>query len=200
MEIKNIIFDFGGVLVDWNPRYLYKDLFKNEEEMEYFLENICSPGWNEQQDAGRSLAEATNKLLEQFPEHKTMIRYYYDKWEVMLKGSIPENVKVLYQLKGKYRLFGLSNWSGETFPTAFKRFPFFQEFEGIVISGDEKMKKPEKKIYHLLLDRYQIRAENSVFIDDSLKNINVAKGIGFGTIHIDNGTVLEHELQKMNLL
>jgi 2-haloacid dehalogenase len=129
-----------------------------------------------------------------------MIRYYYDKWEVMLKGSIPENVKVLHQLKGKYRLFGLSNWSGETFPTAFKRFPFFQEFEGIVISGDEKMKKPDKEIYHLLLRRYQISAENSIFIDDNLVNINVAKEIGFGTVHFNNGTDLEYELQKMNLL
>ena len=200
MEIKNIVFDFGGVLVDWNPRYFYKDQNEDEAQMEFFLKNICSPEWNEKQDAGRSLAEATNILLEKFPEHETMIRYYYDEWEIMLKGSIPENVKVLHQLKGKYRLFGLSNWSGETFPTAFKRFPFFQEFEGIVISGDEKMKKPDKEIYHLLLRRYQISAENSIFIDDNLVNINVAKEIGFGTVHFNNGTDLEHELQKMNLL
>jgi len=200
MDIKNIVFDFGGVLVEWNPRYLYKKLFNNEEQMEDFLQNICTPDWNEQQDAGRSLSEATNLLVHKHPEHESMIRAYYDRWEEMLIDDISENVSVLNQLKGKYRLFGLSNWSGETFPTAFKRFPFFEEFEGIVISGDENMKKPDPEIYSLLLNRYQIEAENSIFIDDNADNIRVAKEIGFSTVHFNNGTDLEVELKKMNLL
>jgi len=200
MEIKNVVFDFGGVLIDWNPRYLYKELFEDEDQMEYFLQNVCTPDWNEEQDAGRTLEEATNILLEQFPEHEVMIRKYYDCWEEMIKSDIAANVMVLYQLKDNYRLFGLSNWSGETFPTAFKRFPFFQEFEGIVISGDEKMKKPDKEIYRLLLNRYQLQAEASVFIDDNAANIKVAQELGFGTVHINNGTDLASELRQMRIL
>jgi 2-haloacid dehalogenase len=200
MDIKNIVFDFGGVLVDWNPRYLYNKLFEDEEQMEFFLQSICTPDWNEQQDAGRSLTEATDLLVNKHPEHESMIRQYYDRWEEMLKDDISANVSVLNQLKGKYRLFGLSNWSGETFPAAFRRFPFFKEFEGIVISGDEKMKKPDPEIYHLLLSRYQIEAENSTFIDDNAENIRAAKEIGFSTVHFNQETDLEVELKKMNLL
>ncbi|MCB0374920.1 MAG: HAD family phosphatase, partial [Sinomicrobium sp.] len=99
MNIKNIVFDFGGVLVDWNPRYLYEQLFDDKEEMEYFLTHICSDAWNGQQDAGRSLTEGTRLLREQFPEHSAMIQRFYDNWEVMVKGDIPENTKLLPQLK-----------------------------------------------------------------------------------------------------
>ena len=200
MEIKNIIFDFGGVLVDWNPRYLYKNLFEDKLQMEYFLANICNEDWNLRQDAGRSLAEGTAELQKQFPEYESMIQYYYDKWEVMLKEEISQNVSLLYRLNKKYRLFGLTNWSGETFPVAFNRFSFFKEFEGIVVSGDEKMIKPDKEIFHLLLARYQLNAKDSIFIDDNIKNINTAKEIGFHTIHFNNGMDLENQFNQMNII
>jgi 2-haloacid dehalogenase len=198
--IKNIIFDFGGVLVDWNPRYLFRDLFDNEEEMDYFLENVCTHTWNEQQDAGRSLSIATRTLQKEFPEYEKMIQHYYDDWEIMLNGVIDENIQLLYQLKSDFRVFGLTNWSAETFPIAQKRFPFLNVFEGIVVSGIEKMKKPDKAIFSLLLDRYQLMAHESLFIDDNPQNISTAKEIGFKTIHFANGIRLENEFRALQLI
>ena len=198
MKIKNIVFDFGGVLVDWNPRYLFRDIFKDDEKMEYFLSNICTDSWNVQQDAGRTLAEGTKLLQSQFPEHSAMIQQFYDGWEVMLKDEIPENSRLLSQFdREKFRLFGLTNWSGETFPIALERFPFFSEFEGIVVSGDEKMIKPNKEIYLLLLDRYNLKAEDSIFIDDNFKNIEAANELGFQTIHVTENLNLESRLQEL---
>lgn len=198
--IKNIVFDFGGVLIDWNPRYLYKNLFDTIEEMEYFLENICTNSWNEQQDAGRSIIEATTSLQNEFPEYEKMIQHYYDNWEKMLNGGIEENVRLLALLKNNYKLLGLTNWSSETYPIAQRKFPFLQEFEGILVSGEEKMKKPDKEIFNLLLSRYQIKANESLFIDDSIKNIQVAKEIGFQTIHYTTITNLEDELKTLKLI
>ena len=201
MKIKNIIFDFGGVLVDWNPRYLFKDIFNDDEKMEYFLENICTDSWNVQQDAGRTLVEGTKILQEQFPEESEMIQKFYDGWEVMLKDEIPENSKLLSQFdRQKFRLFGLTNWSGETFPIALERFEFFKEFEGIVVSGDEKMIKPNKEIYLLLLERYNLKAEESIFIDDNFNNIVAANKLGFHTIHLAEDVNLENRLQELGLL
>lgn len=201
MRIENIVFDFGGVLVDWNPRYLYKDLFEDNQQMEDFLANVCTENWNLQQDAGRSLVEATTILQKQFPEHEAMIQKFYDDWEVMLKDQIPENTVLLNQLKEKkYRLFGLTNWSGETFPIALERFKFFNVFEGIIVSGDEKMIKPDREIYQLLLSRYKIKPEESVFIDDNMNNIIAAQKIGFHTIHFTEGVNLKHQFQKMGIL
>jgi 2-haloacid dehalogenase len=201
MQIKNIVFDFGGVLVDWNPRYLYKDLFSDPKEMEEFLGTVCTDSWNVQQDAGRSLAEGTKILLDQFPEHDEMIRQFYDGWEVMLRDEIPENTKLLSQFdKQKYRLFGLTNWSGETFPIALDRFEFFKEFEGIVVSGDEKMIKPDEAIFLLLLERYALNAEDSIFIDDNFNNIIAAKTLGFHTIHYTAEFSLEDRFKELGIL
>ncbi len=199
--IKNIVFDFGGVLVDWNPRYLFGKLFDKEEEMEYFLAEICNDEWNVQQDAGRSLTEATRILQNRHPEYKEMIGRYYDDWEVMLNDEIKENSKLIEVLKRKeYRLYGLTNWSGETFPIAYNRYHFFKEFDGIVVSGEEKLVKPDKRIFQLLLDRYGIDAADSLFIDDNIKNTLVAEEFGFKTIHFGAGVNLEKLLVGMGVL
>jgi len=200
MEIKNVVFDFGGVLVDWNPRYLYKTIFKDTSEMEYFLANICTGEWNTMQDAGRSLAEGTELLQKQFPEYHSLIGDFYGGWEQMLNGEISENVALLPRLKKKYKLLGLTNWSAETFPVALQLFPFFGQFEGIVVSGTEKMIKPDKAFFHVLLRRYRIKAEHSLFIDDTLKNIDAAKAMGFHTIHFHDGVNLEEQCKKMGVL
>lgn len=201
MKIKNIVFDFGGVLVDWNPRYLFKEIFNDDEKMEYFLRNICTESWNIQQDAGRSIAEGTKLLQKQFPEEREMIQKFYDGWEVMLKDEIHENTRLLDKFnKEKYRLFGLTNWSGETFPLALDRFDFFKEFEGIVVSGDEKIVKPYDEIYLLLLDRYKIKAEDSIFIDDNLNNIKAAINLGFHTIHYTEKVNLEDQFKQLGIL
>lgn len=200
MKIKNIVFDFGGVLVDWNPRYLYKSIFKNSEEMEFFLTHICSDEWNLQQDKGRSLSEGTEILQKKFPEYQDKIKLYYDQWEVMLLDQISENVKLLKPLKNNYQLFGLTNWSAETFPIALKRFSFFKEFDGIVVSGTEKMIKPDKAIFNLLLERYKIKATESIFIDDNILNIATAHELGFTTIHIHEKMSLENELRLNGII
>src|SRR5690606_32698088 len=167
MNIKNIVFDFGGVLMDWNPRYFFKDHFNDDEKMEYFLTHIAQPEWNEEQDRGRSLAEGTEIQIKKFPEWEKDIRAYYDNWTVMLKSDIPQNVEVLRKLsQTDYELFGLTNWSAETFPYALENYDFFQLFNGkIVVSGTEKLIKPDPKIWHVLLERYNIEAQESVFID-----------------------------------
>jgi len=200
MKIENVIFDFGGVLVEWNPRYLYRDYFENENEMEYFLQSVCTDEWNLQQDNGRSLAEGTRLLQAKFPEYHALIQLYYDKWEQMLKREYPETVAILYQLREKYKVYGLTNWSGETIGIAYKRYPFFKAFDGIVVSGDEKMVKPDKKIYHLLLDRYQLKPANTVFIDDNLLNVIAAKEIGLYAIHYKNPEQLREELSAIKAI
>ncbi|MBL3545994.1 HAD family hydrolase [Chryseobacterium sp. KMC2] len=201
MKIKNIIFDFGGVLMDWNPRYFFKDYFKDDEKMEYFLENIAQDEWNIEQDRGRSLSEGTEIQVKKFPEWEKEIRAFYDNWTVMLKSDIPQNVEILRKLKNTdYQLFGLTNWSEETFPYALENYDFFQIFEGkIVVSGTEKLIKPDPKIWHVLLERYNIHAEESVFIDDNSKNIEMAKTLGFMTIHVSPETNLELELAGLGV-
>lgn len=201
MKIKNIIFDFGGVLMDWNPRYFFKDYFKDDEKMEYFLENIAQDEWNIEQDRGRSLAEGTEIQVKKFPEWEKEIRAFYDNWTVMLKSDIPQNVEILRKLKNTdYHLFGLTNWSAETFPYALENYDFFQIFDGkIVVSGVEKLIKPDPKIWHVLLERYNIQANESVFIDDNSKNIEMAKSLGFNTIHVLQNTDLKQELANLGV-
>jgi len=200
MKIENIIFDLGGVLLDWNPRYFYRDHFQNEEEMEYFLTHICTEEWNKEQDKGRSLSEGTILLQKQHPEFHHEIELFYNRWESMLKGDFPQSVELLYKLKKKYRLYGLTNWSAETISIAYNRFPFFKEFDGIVVSGEEKMIKPDKKIYYLLLDRYNLKTEGTIFIDDNQQNIQAAQDIGILGIHFENANELNRKLSSMNVI
>jgi 2-haloacid dehalogenase len=199
-NINTIIFDFGGVLIDWNPRYMYRNEFEESSEMEYFLKEVCTDDWNLQQDKGRSLAEGTRILQDKFPKHTVKIQLYYDQWEKMIKGYIPQNVTLLQKLKEKYKLYGLTNWSAETFPIVFKRFSFFRLFDGIVISGEEKLIKPDKKIFERMLKRYHLEAKNALFIDDNINNIQAAKEIGFVTIHVTEKTNLKSELHILGLI
>ena len=199
-HINTIIFDFGGVLIDWNPRYMYRDEFEESSAMEQFLSEVCTDDWNLQQDKGRSLAEGTRILQDKFPQHAVKIQLYYDQWEKMVKGDIPQNVALLRQLKEKYKLYGLTNWSAETFPIVFKRYSFFTLFDGIVVSGEEKLIKPDKKIFERMLERYHLEAKDAVFIDDNIHNIQAAKELGFVTIHVQEKTDLKSELVALGLI
>jgi 2-haloacid dehalogenase len=200
MAVKNIIFDFGGVLIDWNPRYFYKEVFPDNDELEYFLKEICGPQFNMRHDAGSTFSELTKEFQELYPEYSNEINMYQKNWQLMIRGEISENTRLLNTLKSKYRLFGLTNWSAEAFPVIFPQYDFFKVFEGIVVSGEEKLVKPGKEIYELLLKRYGLEAIESLFIDDSLKNIDTARELGFNTIHINGTTNLEEELVKSGLL
>lgn len=200
MAIKNIVFDFGGVLIDWNPRYFYKSVFADESEMEYFLSEICSPQWSMKIDGGYSFSEAAKELQVQHPKYHSEIEMYLHNWEVMIGGEISEHTSLLEALKTKYRLFGLTNWSAEAFPIVFEQYPFFKSFEGIVVSGFEKMVKPNKDIFELLLDRYNLVASESLFVDDNLRNTETARELGFSIIHINGSYNLEEQLVRAGLL
>lgn len=198
--IDTIIFDFGGVLVDWNPRYVYRDYFADDEKMEWFLENICTDPWNLEQDRGRSLKEATEFLVREFPEWETEIRMYYGQWNTMLRDAIHETVEILFELKKKYKIYGLTNWSAETFPIALDRFEFFQVFDGILVSGKEKLIKPDEKIFERMMEKFDLKPENCLFIDDNLKNVEASRAFGIQTIHFKNPDELREELKKLEIL
>ena len=196
MTIKNVVFDFGGVLLDWNPRYFYRDIFKNDEKLEYFMKNIITPTWNSQMDRGRTFAECMQELAALNPDFDKEIMLYREGWEKMIKGVIPEGLKVFNAVKnsGKFKMYGLTNWSSETFPWAFNNFKFLQDLEGIVVSGEEKMVKPEKGIYLILLERYNLVPEETFFVDDNINNVEVALSRG---IHALQFTGTEENLEQI---
>lgn len=201
-EINTIIFDLGNVLIDWNPRYLYRKIFKTEEEITWFLDNICTSEWNDQQDAGRSFEEATQELLEKFPQYEIPIRAWYDRWKETISGPIHETVEILKHFKEKsnHRLYALTNWSGQTFPWAYSTFEFLHLFDGIVVSGDEKTRKPFPEFYKILFDRYGVEPSQALFIDDNIKNIEGAKTVGLNTIHFQSPAQLKAELEHRGFL
>ena len=198
--IKNIVFDFGGVLIDWNPVYLYSKVFEDRAEMEYFLDNVCTYPWNVLQDAGRPVALATAEKQREFPEYKDEIAMYYGRWAEMLGGEIDKNTRLVKPLSERYNVYGLTNWSGETIPVAMERYEFFRYLKGMVVSGEEKIVKPDPKLYYILLDRFGINPGETLFIDDSAANIETAKEMGFHTIHLTGEVDLEKKLDELNLL
>ena len=182
--IKNVVFDFGGVLLDWNPRYFYKSIFNDDQKMEYFLQNIATSTWNAQMDKGRSFEECMKELAEQYPEYKDPIMLYRKGWETMLKGPIESGMRVLDAVMNaqKFKVYGLTNWSAETFPGTFNKYKFLQKFEGIVVSGEEQMIKPEKGIYLTLIERYNLVPEETVFMDDNIQNVETALSRGINAV------------------
>jgi 2-haloacid dehalogenase len=195
--INTIIFDLGGVLIDWNPRYVFHDnYFDSPEKRDHFFEHICTPGWNENQDAGHPIAKATEERIVLFPEWEKEIRDYYGRWMEMLGGPIHETVDIFRKLKKDpgLKIYALTNWSAETFPVALERFDFLEWFDGRVVSGEEKMRKPFPEFYQLLLDRYNINPGQALFIDDSLRNIKAAESIGIKGIHFKDHIQLKNEL------
>jgi 2-haloacid dehalogenase len=202
MAIDTIIFDLGGVLIDWNPRYLYRKIFSTEEEITWFLENVCTPEWNDQQDGGRSFEEATNELIAKFPDHELAIRAWYERWQETIGGRIHETVELLSAIKEskRYKLYALTNCSAETFPWALTNFDFLHWFDGIVVSGVEKSRKPFPEFYQILFDRYQINPAQAIFIDDNIKNVEGALKVGLPTIHFQNSQQVRKELAKLKIL
>ncbi|MEI9918881.1 MAG: HAD family phosphatase [Bacteroidota bacterium] len=201
-KIDTVVFDLGGVLIDWNPRYLYRKLFSTEDEITWFMDNICTSEWNDMQDAGRSFADATEELVKRHPEHEVPIRAWYGRFPETISGAIEPTVEVLTKIRDKkaHRLYALTNWSAESFPWAQQNFEFLSWFEGIVVSGQEKTRKPFADFYHILLKRYSIDPARTVFIDDNIKNIKGANEVGLNTIHFTSAPELEKELKKLGVL
>jgi 2-haloacid dehalogenase len=200
--INTIIFDLGAVLIDWNPHYMYRTIFDDEQEMLDFLANVCTSDWNEDQDAGRSLQEGTEYLVAKFPQHEANIRAFYSRWIEMLGEPFHGTVEIFRRLKesNKYKIYALTNWSAETFPFAVARFDFLTWFDGVVVSGTEKMRKPTPAFYQVLLDRYQVNPSEALFIDDNYRNVLAAEAMGIKSIHFKSAEELEVELNKLNIL
>jgi len=201
-RITAVVFDLGGVLLDWNPRHLYRRLFGEDVEgMERFLAEVVSPDWNARQDAGRPWDEATAEAIASHPEHAALIRAYRERWEEMLGEALSDSVAILDELRGTgLRLLALTNWSQFTFPYALPRYPFLRWFEDIVVSGKEGLAKPDPSIFRLLLSRFGIEASRSVFIDDTLKNVQAAGLLGFHAIHFCNALQLRRDFASLGLL
>jgi 2-haloacid dehalogenase len=200
--INTIIFDLGAVLIDWNPDYMYRTIFADEEQMRHFLTNVTTSDWNEEQDAGRSLQEGTEWLIAKHPDHEENIRAFYGRWIEMLGDAFEGTVEIFKELKdsGKYKIYALTNWSAETFPMAQQRFEFLNWFDGIVVSGTEKMRKPAPEFYQILLDRYNVNPQESLFIDDNYRNILAAEKMGINCIHFTSPEKLREELVAKEIL
>lgn len=200
--IKAILFDFGNVLLEWNPRYVYRRYFPDDDEaMESFLREVNFMEWNAQQDKGRTFAEGVAILAQQFPQYSDLIQAYHDHWSDSIGEHLDGTVKILKRLKGAgYPLYGLSNWSAETFPIARRKYDFFELLDDIIISGEVGSIKPEPEIFEIALRRIGKPAGECLFIDDSLANIEQARKMGFVTIHFQSSEQLEQKLQKLGLL
>lgn len=197
-----VVFDLGGVLVDWNPRYLYRKLFGNDEAaMERFLTEVCSSEWNWQQDAGRSCAEATTIKTREYPEHADLIAAFYGRWQEMLGGVIEDALAVLAEVHANgVPLYALTNWSRETFPVARSRYAFLEWFDGIVVSGEEGVAKPDEAIYRVLFHRYGIEPTSAFFVDDNPENVEAARRLGMKAHRFTTAHRLRERLREFGAL
>jgi 2-haloacid dehalogenase len=199
--IDTVIFDIGNVLIRWDPRNLYRKLFGDDTEaMERFLTEVCHPEWNERQDAGRTWQEAIDEAIGRHPEHEALIRAYRERWDEMLDGAILETVEVLKLLRDNgMRVLALTNWSRETFPMARERYDFLHWFEGILVSGEEGLVKPDPAIFRRLISRFDVDVSRAIFIDDSMRNVNGARQVGLEAIHFENADKLRRDLRALGL-
>ncbi len=198
---RTIIFDLGGVLFDWDPAYLYRKIFRDEAEMAFFLNEVCHAEWNEQQDAGRPVAEAVAEKIAEYPEYEKAIRAYYGRWREMLAGPMEGTLELLRSLyqREEHQLYALTNWSQETFPIAWEQYSFLRWFEGIVVSGREGLKKPDPRIYELTLERYRIDRSSALFIDDNEQNVEAAEQLGLPALHFHSPEQLKSEFARLNI-
>src|ERR1043165_4575640 len=202
-SINTIIFDLGGVLLDWSPKYVYTDTyFDSLEKRDYFFSSICTNDWNEEQDAGRSIVDATQLLVKKFPDWERPIRDFYGRWTEMLRGPIDDTVEIFRGLKnaGKYKTYALTKWQADLFHIALVRYDFLHWFDGRVVSGEEKTRKPFPEFYNRLLTRYNVKPQEAVFIDDSMRNIKAAQEMGINSIHFTTPDDLRKELVKLKVL
>lgn len=205
MATDTIIWDLGGVLIDWSPLYVYDDdYFSDPSDRDYFFEHICTGDWNERQDAGYSLQQATEEKLREFPDPRWRqpILDFYGRWTEMLRGSLPETVTLFDQLRSqdRYRFYALTNWSAETFPIALQRFDFLHWFNGRLVSGEEGTRKPFPAFYQLLFDRFNVDPTRALLIDDNVRNIKAAEAMGLSGIHFTSAAALRDELISRNML
>jgi len=197
-----VAFDLGGVLIAWDPRHLYRKLFAGDETaMEHFLANVCTHEWNRCQDAGRSFAEGARLLKAEHPEKAELIDAYFSRFDEMMPGPIAGSVEILAELRDRGTpLYGLTNFSAETYPPAFERFEFLRWFDGILVSGEVGLIKPDPRIFELLIERFAIDPRRAVYIDDVETNVIAARPLGIHGIHFTTPAALRAELAELGLL
>jgi 2-haloacid dehalogenase len=201
VRVSAVVFDLGGVLIDWDPRYLYRSLFDGDDAaMDRFLATVCTPEWNRGQDAGRPWSEAIAALIAEHPEHADLIRAFWDRWPETLGDAIAPTVDVLADLRGAgVPLYALSNWSAETFPLARPRYPFLDWFDGIVISGEVGAAKPDRRIYEALIERHALDPASLAFVDDVPANVAAAEGLGMRGVTFTSAPALRRDLEALGL-
>jgi 2-haloacid dehalogenase len=205
MAVKAVVFDFGGVLIDWNPDYVYRTLIPDEAERRRFLTEVCSMDWVSQQDGGQSMAKGTDDLVARFPEHETLIRAFYERWHEMVGGVIAEGAALVDKLEAAgVPLFGLTNWSAETFPWAWERFAVLRRFRDVVVSGRVMLVKPDPAIYAEMFSRIErhlpgVAPQEIVFIDDNVKNAHAAAVLGWQGLHHTSAAATEARLRELGL-
>ena len=196
--IKNIVFDFGGVLVDWNPHYLYDGYFGSREKADWFLANICTMDWNVQMDGGKPFAQGIAELSAVHPQWSREIQMYFDRWMDMMGEEIPHMREIIQDLKRRgYRIFGLTNWSAETFCQVRHRYGIFDLLEGMTVSGEEHVTKPDQAIYRRLLDRFSLVPGECLFIDDNAANVAGAIQAGMAAVRFTDPATLKEYLDTL---
>ncbi len=201
--INTVIFDLGGVLIDWNPAYVFdENYFETAEQRKFFFENVCTNDWNENQDAGYPIAKATEEKIFEFPDWEKPIRDFYGRWEEMLGGPIDETVEIFRELKQRPELktYALTNWSAETFPVALERFDFLHWFDGRLVSGEEKTRKPFPDFYQKLFNKFSINPSSAIFIDDNLRNVKAGEEHGMVSLRFKNADELKKTLRELKIL
>jgi 2-haloacid dehalogenase len=198
--IDAVIFDFGGVLIDWNPRHLYRTLFDDEEAMERFLADVVSPAWNLEQDRGRTFRAAIEELVREHPAEADRIEAFWSRWTEMLGDADPATVAILGELRAAgIRVFGLTNWSSETFPHARPRYPFIEWFEDVVVSGEVRLTKPDPAIFRLIAERNGLDPARTVFVDDTVVNVTAAAELGFRALAFRDAGSLRRDLIELGV-
>ncbi len=198
--IKNIIFDFGGVLIDWNPHNLYDGYFGDKDKAQWFIDNVCTSEWNSQMDKGKPFDVGVAELVAKFPEWEKEIRVYQSRWHEMVTKEVPGMVQLLTDLKQSgYPIYGLTNWSDETMQDEFKRWDIFRLVDDMVVSGREKILKPDPALYNCLLTRFNLKPEECVFIDDNQKNVDAAERMGIHALHFEGAEKLRAALKEMDV-
>ncbi len=195
------VFDIGGVLLDWNPRYLYRTLFDDEAAMETFLATVCTPEWNRRLDAGMTFAEGIPELMDRFPDQADMIFAYRDRWIEMVPAALDDTVAILDRLKSAgHPLYAITNFAAETFALTRQRWDFLSWFDGIVVSGEIKALKPEPEIYRLLLGQNGLAAGDCLFIDDVQENVDGAIAVGMNALRFTDAETLRSDLRDHGLI
>jgi 2-haloacid dehalogenase len=201
VPVKTVVFDLGGVLIDWDPRYLYRKLLDDEAAVEEFLATVCTPEWNAEQDRGRPFAEGVAELVERHPVHAAAITAFHERWPEMLGGAVGSSVEVLAELRAAgVPVYALTNWSAETFGIARERFEFLEWFDGVLVSGEERMIKPDPAIFRLLLDRFGLDPAATFYVDDSEPNVDAAGRLGFDAVRFTTPVQLRRDLEARGLL